>query len=132
MARGESAAAGRSVRTLATLLVGVALLGFALSVDFPRAAHGFKGDEATYYSLAHSLASDYDFSFTRADLVRVWDEFPTGPEGIFLKRGRQLRIRLVSSPPFLQLTKSADPPRAMTDVTTPARRRRERRGRRAG
>jgi hypothetical protein len=105
MARGGSATAGRSVGTLATLLVGVALLGFALSVDFPRAAHGFKGDEATYYSLAHSLARDYDFSFTRADLVRVWDEFPTGPEGIFLKRGRRVTLRRADAFPWVRIGK---------------------------
>ena len=69
MAGDGSATAGRSVGTLATLLLGVGLLGFALSVDFPRAAHGFKGDEATYYSLTYSLARDFDFSFTRADLA---------------------------------------------------------------
>jgi hypothetical protein len=74
LARTGSATASRSVGVLATLLVGVGLLGFALSVDFPRAAHGFKGDEATYYSLTHSLARDFDFAFTRVDLVRVWDE----------------------------------------------------------
>jgi hypothetical protein len=105
MARGGSATAGRSVGTLATLLVGVALLGFALSVDFPRAAHGFKGDEATYYSLAHSLARDHDFSFTRADLVRVWDEFPTGPEGIFLKRGRRVTLRRADAFPWVRIGK---------------------------
>jgi len=103
--RGGSATAGRSVGRLATLLVGVALLGFALSVDFPRAAHGFKGDEATYYSLAYSLARDYDFSFTRTDLVRVWDEFPTGPEGIFLKRGRRVTLRRADAFPWVRIGK---------------------------
>jgi hypothetical protein len=105
MAGGGSATASRSVGTLATLLVGVALLGFALSVDFPRAAHGFKGDEATYYSLAHSLARDHDFSFTREDLVRVWDEFPTGPEGIFLKRGRRVTLRRADAFPWVRIGK---------------------------
>ncbi len=51
-----------------------------MTVDFPKAAHGFKGDEATYYSLAHSLARDFDFTFERKDLIRVWEEFP-GPKG---------------------------------------------------
>ena len=90
---------------LATLLVGAGLLGFALSVDFPRAAHGFKGDEATYYSLTHSLARDFDFSFTRVDLVRVWDEFPTGPEGIFLKRGRRVTLRRADAFPWVRIGK---------------------------
>jgi hypothetical protein len=99
-ARG-STTAGR-VGPIGTLLVGVALLGFALSVDFPRAAHGFKGDEATYYTLSYSLARDYDFAFTRADLLRVWDEFPTGPEGIFLKRGRHIGLHRTAGFPWLR------------------------------
>jgi len=90
---------------LATTIVGIALLAFALSVDFPRAAHGFKGDEATYYSLAYSLARDFDFAYTRADLVRVWDEFPTGPEGIFLKRGRRVTLRRADAFPWVRIGK---------------------------
>ena len=101
----RSATTGRSVGVLATLLVGVALLGFAVSVDFPRAAHGFKGDEATYYSLTYSLARDFDVAFTRADLVRVWDEFPTGPEGIFLKRGRRVTLRRADGFPWVRIGK---------------------------
>ena len=53
---------------------------------------GFFGDAATYYTLGHSLAHDFDFEYRRDDLVRVWKEFPSGPEGIFLKRGSDGRI----------------------------------------
>ena len=59
---------------------------------FPERQHGFNGDEATYYSLGHSLADDCDFAFRREDLVRVWQEFPGGPEGIFLKRGSEIDV----------------------------------------
>jgi hypothetical protein len=45
-----------------------------------KAGLGFKGDEATYYSLAHSLARDGDFTFERKDLVRVWEEYSAGPK----------------------------------------------------
>lgn len=86
----------------------VLLLAFALSIDFPRTAYGFKGDEATYYSLGHSLARDFDFAFERQDLVRVWEEFP-GPEGIFLKRGKRLDVRPASTFPFLRSVKREDP-----------------------
>jgi glycosyl transferase family 87 len=103
-----STTTGRRVGPLATLLVCVALLGFSLSVDFPRSAHGFKGDEATYYTLSYSLARDFDFAFTRADLVRVWDEFRSGPEGIFLKRGRHLALRRVSGFPWLRVGWTSD------------------------
>ena len=68
--------------------MAVVLLAWALSVDFVKASNGgFFGDGATYYSLAHSLADDFDFEYQRNDLVRVWKEFPSGPQGIFLKRG---------------------------------------------
>jgi hypothetical protein len=62
----------------------------ALTVDFPRAALGFKSDEATYYMMAYSLTEDGDLTYTKADLARVWREFPSGPVGVFLKKGRTL------------------------------------------
>lgn len=93
---------------LATALVGALLLGFALTVKFPVVAFGFQSDESTYYSLGHSFAKDFDAQFQRKDLVRVWKEFPTGPEGIFLKRGRHVRLAPQGSFPFVQLVKSPD------------------------
>ncbi len=101
----------RSPGAIAAIGLGVLLLAFALSVDFPKTAQGFKGDEATYYSLAHSLARDADFTFERKDLVRVWEEFP-GPEGIFLKRGKATRIEWIGQPPFFRWVKSEDPKRS--------------------
>jgi hypothetical protein len=86
----------------ACLIIGLFLLGFAVSVDFPGAGGGFKSDESTYYSLAHSLARDRNFTFERRDLVRVWEEFPTGPEGIFLKKGKRVEIGLRGSFPFVE------------------------------
>jgi hypothetical protein len=65
--------------------------GLALTVDFRRAAFGFKSDEATYYMMAHSLAEDGDLTYTKVDLARVWREFPGGPAGVFLKKGRTLK-----------------------------------------
>jgi hypothetical protein len=62
----------------------------ALTVDFPGAALGFKSDEATYYMMAYSLAEDGDLTYTRTDLTRVWREFPSGPVGVFLKKGSTL------------------------------------------
>ena len=67
-------------------------MAWALSVDFAKASGGFAGDAATYYTLGHSLAHDLDFEYRRDDLARVWKEFPSGPEGIFLKRGSGGRI----------------------------------------
>lgn len=63
---------------------------FALSVDVPRATYGFKSDEATYYMMGLSLVHDWDLTYRKQDLVRVWREFPAGPAGVFLKRGTRI------------------------------------------
>lgn len=94
---------------VATLILGLLLFGFASSVNFPVAAFGFQSDEATYYSLGHSIAQDRDMQFQRKDLVRVWKEFPTGPQGIFLKRGRSVRLEWQGRPPFVKWVKGPDP-----------------------
>ncbi len=76
-----------------TAAIGVVLLTWALSVDFWKASNGgFFGDAATYYTLGHSLANDLDFEYQRDDLARVWKEVPSGPEGLFLKRGSDGRL----------------------------------------
>jgi hypothetical protein len=98
-------------------LVGLALLavygGVAVAVDFPRAAFGFQSDEATYYLLGHSLAHDADLEYRREDLTRVWREFPTGPSGVFLKRGRDVTgMALSAAPPFFQLQSAPDQERS--------------------
>jgi len=102
-----SGGATRPLGAVVSIGLGLVLLAFATTVDFPKAAHGFKGDEATYYSLAHSLARDFDFAFERQDLVRVWEEFP-GPEGIFLKRGKRVEIRGSRTFPFVRWVKRND------------------------
>jgi len=93
---------------VATLLLGLLLLGFSLTVPFPVVGFGFQSDEATYYSLGHSLAQDRDMQFQRKDLVRVWKEFPSGPQGIFLKRGRSVRLEPQGRPPFVRWVKGPD------------------------
>lgn len=93
----------------ATLSLGLVLLAWALTVDLPKVTPGFFSDGATYYGLTYSLAEDFDFEYRAEDLVRVWREFPGGPEGIFLKRGRDVQgLSLSSAPPFFQLATAAD------------------------
>ena len=75
-----------------TAAIGIVLVAWALSVDFPKMTVGFSGDAATYYTLGQSLAHDFDFEFQRDDLVRVWKEYPSGPEGLFLKRASGSRL----------------------------------------
>ncbi len=108
--RGQTAVDGMTTKPglIASALVGFLLLAFALSVDFPKAnGDRFKGDESTYYMLAHSLARDFDFQYQRKDLIRVWEEF-SGPEGVFLKTGKDVDIRGSSSFPFFQWLKRED------------------------
>ncbi|MEO7409222.1 MAG: hypothetical protein ABIZ92_19655 [Vicinamibacterales bacterium] len=93
---------------LALLLLSI-YGGLALSVDFPRTAMGIQSDEATYYMMGHSLAKDGDLTYRREDLVRVWNEFESGPAGLFLKRGRDLRGGgLMWRPPFVWLRTQGD------------------------
>jgi hypothetical protein len=95
---------------VSTALVGIVLVAWALTVDYSRSIPGFFGDAATYYSMGHSLAADFDLEFRRDDLVRVWLEFPSGPEGIFLKRGRDVQgLRLSAAPPFFEIQSAPDP-----------------------
>jgi hypothetical protein len=96
---------------VATLTLGALLLTFALTAPFPTVSFGFQSDAATYYSMGHSLARDGDLQFERHDLVRVWEEFPSGPQGIFLKRGKQVRIETRDGFPFLRWVKTEDPRR---------------------
>jgi hypothetical protein len=93
--------------------LSVALLciygGFALSVDVPRAAGGIFSDEATYYMIGRSIAEDGDIAYRRQDLVRVWQEFPSGPTGLFLKKGRDIvDAGLMRRPPFVWTTARPD------------------------
>jgi hypothetical protein len=78
-------------------------LAAAVSVDVVRAGQGIKGDEATYVGMALSLAYDGDLTYRRNDLERFWGIYQQGPEGIFLKGGKQIRLRLDGSPPFLHV-----------------------------
>ena len=89
-------------------VVLILALAVAVSVDVVRAGYGVKGDEATYVGMALSMAYDHDLTYERRDLERFWGLYQTGPEGIFLKRGKRMRIGLAPSPPFVQITKLPD------------------------
>ena len=92
----------------AILLCAYGALG--LFVDYPRAAGGIFSDVATYYMMGHSLAEDGDLTYRRDDLVRVWEEFPSGPSGLFLKRGEDvLDAGLMRRPPFVWTRTQPDP-----------------------
>ncbi len=108
IAGGQPTPVWRDPGYLVCAFIGVLLLGMAATVNFPRAAVGFQSDGATYYSMAYSIATDGDFAFERRDLERVWREYPTGPEGIFLKKGKTVGLGVSGTWPFIEWTKGPD------------------------
>jgi hypothetical protein len=94
------------MRAGAVLLV--VALAAALSVDVVKTGFGIKGDEATYVSMALSLAYDHDLTYERRDLDRFYGLYRSGPDGIFLKKGKQLKIRVNGEPPFVHEIKTPD------------------------
>ncbi len=94
---------------LLAFVILVVAAAFALAVDVPRTGYGIKSDEATYVATALSVAYDGNLSFERRDLERFAGLYHSGPEGIFLKRGQQLRIRASSAFPFVRMIKLSDP-----------------------
>jgi hypothetical protein len=119
MSQGQAVAAPAATqpsfgpgRWLAAVLLTI-YGGLAVAVDFPRAAMGIQSDEATYYMMGHSLAEDGDLTYRRNDLTRVWKEFPSGPSGVFLKKGSDiLEAGLMRRPPFVWTRTQADPDRS--------------------
>src|SRR5947209_7010034 len=95
------------MRVGAVLLV--VALAAALSVDVVKTGFGVKGDEATYVSMALSLAYDHDLTYERRDLDRFYGLYRSGPDGIFLKKGKQLRFRVDADAPFVHEIKRPDP-----------------------
>src|ERR1700704_4266878 len=87
----------------------VVALAAAVSVDVVKTGFGLKGDEATYVSMALSLAYDHDLTYERRDLDRFYGLYRSGPDGIFLKKGKRLRFRMTTEPPFMHEIKTADP-----------------------
>lgn len=91
---------------LAALIVGAALA--ALSLDVLDTNYGLKGDEATYVSMALSIADDFDVAYEREDIVRFYEVYGGGPEGIFLKRGRRLELARSDGFPWVALRSLPD------------------------
>ncbi|HJZ12758.1 MAG TPA: hypothetical protein VJ521_11445, partial [Acidobacteriota bacterium] len=66
-------------------LAGLLFVASALAVNPFQVADSFFSDEAVYYTMAHSFASDGDMEFRMADLERAYKESSGGPQGIILK-----------------------------------------------
>jgi len=96
---------GPFVVWIVLVVVGAA---FAVSIDVVRGGYGIKSDEATYMATALSAAYDGDLAFERRDLERFWGIYKQGPEGIFLKRGKVVRVHRTSTFPYVGIVKRPD------------------------
>jgi hypothetical protein len=88
----------------------VLLLAAAFTVDAVHNGYGLKSDEASYTAMALSVAYDGDLAFERKDLERYWAVYTCGPDGAFLKRGKQVRVKLVAGWPFVRVMRWGDAP----------------------
>src|SRR5690349_1436075 len=58
--------------------------------------------------MALSVAYDHDLAYQRKDLERYVGLYRWGPDGVFLKRGKQLRLSAGGGMPFVHLLKTPD------------------------
>src|SRR3977135_4399902 len=86
----------------------IVAIAVAISVDVPRTGYGIKSDEATYVAAALSAAFAGNLTYERRDLERFSGLYHSGPEGIFLKRGKALRLRMRAPFPYVHLQKYPD------------------------
>jgi hypothetical protein len=112
--RSSDAAPGRHLGVAAAgLVLFVIAAAWALTADTihigPGIAGEIKGDDAVYVAAALSAAFDGNLSFEQRDLERFEGLYHRGPEGIFLKRGKTLRLRANGAFPFIHLEKNPDP-----------------------
>ena len=89
------------------IAIAVASAGLFAAAAAARIPH-FWSDGATYHGMAWSLARDGDLQYEARDVFRTRREFPTGPQGIFLKRASG-GFELTGEFPFLARVPPADP-----------------------
>jgi len=74
------------------------IIFFSLATELPKRQNwGFFSDEAGYFSVIQSLAYDYDIQYEQKDLMRIKKIFPSGPVGLFLKKGSENRLYYAKS-----------------------------------
>jgi hypothetical protein len=78
---------------LPIILIFIFFLGVSLFINFQTIHEGFLfADQAIYYSMTQSLAQDGDIEYEKRDLIRYYEVFPSGPLGIFLKKGKDGKL----------------------------------------
>jgi len=69
------------------LLAAIFLCIIIITLRLPHLKfRGFLSDEATYLSIAQSIVYDKDIYYEPKDLIRVYENYPSGPQGIFLRK----------------------------------------------
>jgi len=89
----------KPIRNLLVLIFLFAL-GLSLFINIPALQKEFLvADQATYFSITQSLAYDFDleYSMQGQDLNRYYRNFGSGPQGIFLKKGKDGKIFFAKS-----------------------------------
>ena len=82
------------------ILIFLFALGLSLFINIPALQKEFLfADEATYFAITQSLAYDFDleYSMQGQDLNRYTRIFGSGPQGIFLKKGKDGKIFFAKS-----------------------------------
>lgn len=79
-------------------LVLCVIVFFSFSTKLPeRQNFFFFSDGSSYFSIIQSLAYDFDLEYTRQDIIRIKEQFPRGPVGLFLKKGKDGKIYYAKS-----------------------------------
>lgn len=78
-------------------------------VDVPARVGPHKGDEATFVAMALSLAHDGDLKYTKSDYERFREIYGRGPEGVFLKRGYDVRLAWQAAWPPVRVVRDLVP-----------------------
>jgi tetratricopeptide (TPR) repeat protein len=95
---------GKTLKFNQVILIGllIFLVAISLSVKYQNVVTYLFSDEAVYYMMAQSLAFDRDITYTNADLVRFYEDWRGGPQGVFLTRVvRNGEEKIYYAKPFL-------------------------------
>lgn len=69
------------------------IIFFSFGTEIPNEhRRSFFSDESSYFSIIQSLAYDLDIKYRREDIVRIYERFPAGPVGVYLKKGKDGQI----------------------------------------